>query len=150
MQVLGADPPGLDVFPIQAHPTAGDVEKERMDREHRRLQAGPDHGTARDESRVVDPGLFPDLLAGASEGGFVALDVSGDSRPLPAEAPDSLPAKDDQDPPLVPEERGHDGHERAVGIERVGLPASPKPGEGRRVRDAEEGGQQDPEPEMHR
>src|SRR2546428_5842191 len=84
-----------------------------MDREHGRFQPGPDHRSPGDKPRLTDPRLLTDLLAGASEGGFVALDVSGDSRPLPAEAPDSLPAKDDQDPPLVPEERGHDGALRA-------------------------------------
>ncbi|HTD80771.1 MAG TPA: hypothetical protein VK723_01340, partial [Thermoplasmata archaeon] len=56
-----------------------------MDREHRGLVAGPDHGTPGDETGLLDPGLLEDLAAGPPERGFESLHVSGDSRPYASE-----------------------------------------------------------------
>jgi len=64
LDLLGPNPPGLDVLPVQGDPPSLNVEEERMDREHRGLVAGTEHGTAGDESSHVDPGLLEDLAAG--------------------------------------------------------------------------------------
>jgi len=99
-----------------------------MDREHGRLQARPDHGTAGDEPRLADSCLLTDLLTGSPEGGFFPLDVSGDPGPLAAERPDPLPPKDDEDPPFVPEERGHHRPLRDLGQDYgPGVPVHDEP-----------------------
>src|SRR5256885_12220417 len=115
MEFLRANPSVLDVFPVEAHAAARHIERKGMHHVHRRVVSRVNGTPGGSEGEASQTSFLPDLLDRAGLGILASLQVSGDRRPMTAEASDRLASAHDQDATSIPKDHTDDGRRPDTG-----------------------------------